>query len=230
MRVLVCGTSIALPVSWGQRTWVHYLKQRLGCEMVNLSRVGCGYDYIHDSIATEVIERDYDLVIVSWSSFNQVLEFKTRVGLQLYDWDIIGGNVDSDKLQNDWMWDHIPDSVFEHENELSMKKNLFPSYAALAPTMESRIQSNLLRVISLQNTLKALDIPYMFTFPRKLLRLKRHERFHAQIDWSQVDSHHLYTDARRMRHWENNHPTEAAYQWYADRVYEFLSTKNLIKT
>ena len=111
-----------------------------------------------------------------------------------------------------------------------MKKNLFPSYAALAPTMESRIQSNLLRVISLQNTLKALNIPYMFTFPRKLLRLKRHERFHAQIDWSQVDSHHLYTDARRMQHWENNHPTEAAYQWYADCVYEFLSTKNLIKT
>jgi hypothetical protein len=198
--------------------------------MVNLSRVGCGYDYIHDSVAMEVIERDYDLVLVSWSSFNTVIEMKSKMNVKLYDWDLIGGNAHGDKLQSDWLWDHIPDDAFEFEDQVTAKRNLFSHLISLSPTMESRIQSNLLRVISLQNTLKALNIPYMFTFPRKLLRLKRHARYHAQIDWSLVDNHNLYTDARRMRHWENNHPTEAAYQWYADEVYEFLSTKNLIVT
>lgn len=231
MKVLVCGTSIALPVSWGQRTWVHYLKQRLGCEMVNLSRVGCGNQYIHDTVISEIIERDYDLVLVSWSSFNNVLEVRSRIKQKIFDWELVGGNPHSEYLQSDWIWDHVPDHAIENEIDVELKREFFNAYLNLAQAdHEISIQRTIINVVSLQNTLKALNIPYMFTFPRKLLRLKRHERFHAQIDWSQVDSHHLYTDARRMRHWENNHPTEAAYQWYADCVHEFLSTKNLIKT
>jgi hypothetical protein len=231
MKVLVCGTSIALPVSWGQKTWVHYLEQKLNCEMINLSRVGCGNQYIHDSVITEVVERDYDLVVVSWSSFNNVLEVRSRIKQKIFDWDIIGGNPHSEYLQSDWIWDHVPDHAIENESGIELKRDFFNAYLRLAQSdHQTSIQTTLINVISLQNTLKALNIPYMFTFPRKLVRLKRHARYHAQIDWSLVDNNHLYTDARRMRHWENNHPTEAAYQWYADCVYEFLSTKNLIVT
>jgi hypothetical protein len=231
LNILVCGTSIALPVSWGQKTWVHYLKQQLNCEIVNLSRVGCGSQYIHDSVITEVIERNYDLVIVSWNSFNNILEVRSRIKQKIFDWDIIGGNPHAEYLQSDWIWNHVPDHAIEDELDVGIKRDFFNAYLNLGQgDHETGIKNTLVNVISLQNTLKALDLPYMFTFPRKLLRLKRHEHYHKLVDWSLVDDHHLYTDARRMRHWENNHPTEAAYQWYADEVYQFLSTKNLIKT
>ena len=229
MKILVCGTSITLPMTWGQKTWVYYLEQRLGCEMINLSRAGCGNQYIRDSVITEVIERDYDLVIVSWSSFNTVLEVRSRIKQKIFDWEMIGGNPHNEYLQSDWIWNHVPDHAIENESDVKLKQEFFNAYLQLAQAdYKTSIKTTFLNVISLQNTLKTLDIPYMFTFPRKLLRLKQHERYHAQIDWSHVDDHHLYTDARRMQHWKNNHPTEAAYQWYANEVYEFLSTKNLI--
>jgi hypothetical protein len=229
MKVLVCGTSIALPESWGQKTWVHYLEKRLGCELVNLSRVGAGNQYIHDAVMCEVVERDYDLVIVSWSSFTSVLEVRSNIKQKIFDWDIIGGNPHEQLLQTDWIWDHVPDHAIPGENNLQLKKDFFKTYLRMGQADRIvNIRSTLLNVLSLQSTLKCLDIPYMFTFPRKVLKLKEHSRYHDMIDWSRVDGHNLYTHARNSEHWQNRHPTEPVYRWYADQVYEYLSTKNLI--
>ena len=233
MKILVCGSSVVMPdlsSAWTQRTWIHYLQQKLNCEIVNIARSGCGNQYIHDAVLAEVTERSYDLVLVSWNLGGRV-EFRTSHNLTLFDWDKSGGNPHQKYMQTDWIWPHTPDNIMPFERAVEYKKNLFKSRFDIVPKYETNQQITLTHVISLQSTLKSYGVPYTFAFYRPLLQLKRFKSYYDKIDWNYVHPDNLYRVSKNMKMWDKEtlHPTDEAYRWYSDEMYKFLNDRNLIK-
>jgi hypothetical protein len=218
-----------MSATWAQKTWVYHLQKKIPCEIVNISRVGCGNLYIHDAVLAEVTERQYDLVIVTWTVANRA-EFRTQYTLPLFDWDKFGGNPHDSHMQKDWIFPHTPDSIIPFDEAINTKNELMRYRLKSLPEYEVNHQTMLTQVISLQSTLKSYGTPYMFAFYRKILQLKKFSNYYNKIDWANIIDHNLYTKAKTMNMWDNDtlHPTEEAYQWYADEIIEFLNTKNLI--
>ena len=233
MKILICGTSTSMPdmtTAWTQKTWVHHLQKKLPCDIVNISRVGCGNQYMHDAVLAEVTERPYDLVIVTWTVANRA-EFRTQYTLPLFDWDKFGGNPHNMHMQKDWIFPHTPDTIIPFDAAIHTKNELFRFRLKSLPKYEINHQTMLTQVISLQSTLKSYGIPYVFAFYRKLLQLKKFNNYYEKIDWDNTIEHNLYTKAKTLNMWDDDtkHPTEDAYRWYADEMLNFINTKNLIK-
>jgi hypothetical protein len=235
MRILVCGTSVMMygkntSKETDQKSWVWYLQQKLNCEVVNLARAGCGNQYMHDAVIAAITEQDYDLVLVSWNK-SGVAEFRCQHKLPLVDWDGLEGNPHPEYLQNDWVWSHTPDEVMPWEDAALDKKDLFKSHFRMNPKYPVNHQMSLTQILSLQSTLKSYGVPYAFVFYRKLLQLKQFKKYYEKIDWSNVHDKNLFSLAKHNKLWDNAsyHPTNKAHEIYADMMYEFLSTKNLIK-
>jgi len=231
MKILVCGTSTTMPdmtAGGDHKTWIYHLQQKLKCEIVNISRVGCGNKYIHDAVASEITERKYDLVLTSWT-FAKRMDFRIFMNSRLDDWERLGGNPHVDLLQKNWVFPH---TKFNNEEMNDARVRLFKGYFPICAKPDDLHQSTLLNIISLQSILKAYNIPYVFTFYRKLLRLRKFSSYYKKIDWDNVHNYNLFNEAKNMDQWnsETLHPTDAAYRWYADEMYSWLSTKNLIKS
>jgi len=232
MKILVCGTSTTMGDSYahkpnGVKSWVWYLQQRLNCEIVNLSRVGCGNTYIHDSILAEITERPYDLVLVSWTVAKR-MDFRTCKEHNPIDWANLGGNPHYDLLQKDWLFPH---TTFDTQEFTQLRQNVYDNYFPIVPRPPQLHQMTLLKILSMQSVLKSYNIPYVFTFYRKLMELKKFSNYYEKIDWSNIHDENLFSLAKSKNMWDNKsyHPTNEAQQIYADMMYEFLNTKNLIK-
>jgi hypothetical protein len=211
-------------------SFVRILEEKLNCEIVNLARV-CGVNkYIHDSIVTEVTERDYDLVLVQWTAPN-IVEFRTQYDTGLFDWEMYNGNKHHNLLQKDWMWSHTPDGVMPSPEAAVAKNHMFESRFKLTPGAYTNHQTMLTQILSLQSVLKSYDIPYVFIFYRKLLQLKQFKRYYDRIDWHNVHDQYLFRIAKDNDYWNHDsyHPTAAAYEYYAQEIINYLDTKNLIK-
>ena len=232
MKILVCGTSVMMTnilYPNGSKSWVHYLQQRLGCEVVNIARAGCGNQYIHDAVLAEVTERDYDLVLVSWNLSDKV-EFRTCHNVKLEDWEMFGGNTHEEHMQRDWIWAHTSDEVMTFPGAAAAKNDLFKNRFKLLPDYEIHHQTMLTQVISLQSALKQYNVPYMFTFYRKLFKIAKFNKYYDRLDFNNIYTNSLYRFAKNTNTWDaaSKHPTNRAYAAYAELVYEFLNTKNLI--
>jgi hypothetical protein len=232
MKILVCGTSVVMPdlsSSWSPRTWIHYLQTKLGCEVVNISRAGCGNQYMHDAVLAEVTERQYDLVLVSWNIADRI-EFRTQYKLPMPDWKNMI-NPHQEYMQTDWIFPHTLDDTMPFEDAATNKNELFKSRFATLPKYETNHQIMLTHILSLQSTLKSYGVPYTFVFYRTLLQLKRFKSYYDKIDWNYIHPDSLFRQAKNMKMWDPKtlHPTEEAYMWYADEMYKFLNDRNLIK-
>ena len=232
MKILVCGASVVMPDLSGpktQRTWIHYLQQKLNCEVVNIARSGCGNQYMHDAVIAEVTERPYDLVLVSWNIANRI-EFRTQHKLPMPDLKYML-NPHKEYMQSEWIWPHTPDDVMPSEEAAENKNELFRRRFLTIPTYEINHQIMLTQALSLQSTLKSYGIPYTFVWYRTLLRLKQFKNYYDKIDWNYVHPDSLFRQAKNKKMWDDKslHPTDEAYRWYADEMYKFLNDRNLIK-
>jgi hypothetical protein len=227
MKILVCGTSTAMGNTTRIKSWVYYLQQKLDCEVVNLSRVGCGNTYIHDSILAEITERPYDLVLVSWTAAKR-MDFRTFKEHNPIDWSNLGGNPHLHLLQKDWLFPH---TVFADEKINQLRQNVYDNYFPIIPRPDELHQMTLLKILSMQSVLKSYGVPYVFIFYRKLIQLKKFNNYYKKIDWNNVHDKNLFLLAKHNNLWDNKsyHPTNEAHKIYADLMYDFLSTKNLIK-
>ena len=232
MKILVCGTSVVMSDMTSEdapKTWVYYLQQKLDCEVVNIARAGCGNQYMHDAVLCEMTERPYDLVLVSWNIADRT-EVRTRLDLGLEDWSVIGGNPHREYMQRNWMWPHTTDIMFKHKNTIESRDQYFKARLHLLPGYDVMHQTMLTHVISLQSTLKQYNIPYMFTFYRKLLKLSKFNSYYNRIDFDNILEESMYRFAKNNNEWDSDtlHPKSAAHAAYAELVYEHLSTKTLI--
>jgi len=238
MNVLVNGASICR----GPESWPYILQNKIESEfnIVNLAQSGAGNYYTHESTVSEIAKRPYDLVMIMWSYADR-FDFRVRdIGLfrdtQSTSWYSL--------RQNDW-----PDKVIHPVNDqdyvednwvfgcgyLNQRLNdsvgrVLKEYYRVAGSQEF-MSHTLIKIISLQNTLKVLDIPYVFMNYRPLLRLKEFDHLHGIIDWSKFyNGPYLNHLAKEHNDFDDTlHPQITSQTIYANHVYDFLIRKNLIK-
>jgi hypothetical protein len=231
MNVLVNGTSI----SRGENSWPYYLKNcvKHKFDIVNLAQAGAGNTYIHESTVSEISENPYDLVLIQWtyadrfdfrvkdiSKFSDS-EYTTQYQSAQNDWPsktIIPFN-DQDRVQKDWVFGC---GYINERRDDSIGRVLKQYYQATGQS--EHMFSSLIKIISLQNTLWALNIPYLFLEYRPMARFDRFKKLYDLIDWSKFyNGQDLYTIASQRNALDDTlHPSTECQEIYASNLYQDL--------
>lgn len=238
MNILVNGSS----VSRGNESWPYYLQDRIGadCNIVNLAQAGSGNTYIHESTVEEISQRPYDLVLIQWTYANRV-DFRVKDIKQFRDTTY---TTDYQSRQNDWpskvVWP-VNDQEYVQKNWIfgcgylnepgdnSLSRAVRGYYEAT--DADEHIFSKLIKIISLQNTLKIQNIPYVFVPYRPITQLARFKNLTDMIDMSNVFDVSLYklsTDYDKTFD-ATQHPLPNIQKQYADSLYQHLLDKGLIR-
>lgn len=238
MNVLINGASICR----GPESWPYILQKKIHSkfDIVNLAQSGAGNYYIHESTVSEISKRPYDLVMVMWSYADR-FDFRVRdiglfrdtqstswYSLRQNDWPskVIHPVNDQDYVEDNWVFgcgylnQRLNDSV----------GRVLKEYYRVAGSQEF-MSHTLIKIISLQNTLKILNIPYVFMNYRPMLKLKEFDHLHNIIDWSMFyDGPYLNHLAKEYDDFDDTlHPKITSQTAYANCVYDYLIRQNLIQ-
>lgn len=238
MNILINGTSL----TQGQGQWADFLQKKLGrnYNIVNIAQAGAGNTYIHEATVSELSERPYDLLILQWTYFDRldirvkdITQFQDTTYTTEYqttynnDWKgkIIYPVNDQDYVQKDWIFGC---GYLNEQKDDSIGK-VFKEYYNVTGPYEHMF-SSLMKMISLQNTLIAMNIPYVFMTYRPFLKLERFEHLYKLIDWSKFyDTTHLYTLAKEYDALdETDHPLPTVQKMHANNLYDALKERKLI--
>jgi hypothetical protein len=253
MKILINGSSVSSGSrSWQmdpatgsmnpcQTAWPYHLQKKLNCDMVNLAVAGAGNTYIHESTISEISQRSYDLVLIMWTDFNRTdirvshpnlfssLDYTSQ--FQSKKNTIPGLDsliIDTDLIQQNWIFSgeyHQPkiNQLDVNVNQLFGHIDFFNSNIYL--------ENSLIRIISLQSVLKAMNIPYRFMFYKELVGQHRFPYLVDLIDWNNVvNEPYLFSLAHKNNWWNHstNHPTAEAYSAYADILIDCFKDQKLI--
>jgi hypothetical protein len=241
MNVLVNGASICR----GAGSWPYYLqeKSQTKFDLVNLAQAGAGNYYIHDSTVSEISKRPYNLVMVMWS-YPERFDFRVKNIMAFQDTEY---NSWHSLRQNDWPskkihpindQDYVEDNWVFSCGYLNLRLRQLDTSLAKVVKEYYRVVGNrefmsttLIKIIGLQNTLKALGIPYVFMNYRPLLKTKEFDHLYSIIDWSNFyDGPYLQHLAKEYNDFDDTlHPKTTSQLAYTNHVYEFLLKKQLIK-
>jgi len=238
MNILVNGTSI----SRGEGSWPYYLMDKLPADkfnLVNLAQAGSGNTYIHDSTLEEVACRPYDLVIIQWTYANRFdirvkdiknfsdTEYTSDYQSRQNDWPskVIWPINDQDYVQKNWIFG----CGYINQNKNDSIGKVFKEYYRVTKRSD-QISASLIKIITLQNTLKAMNVPYLFTSYRPLPSIRRFEHLYKLIDWDNFFSGpHLHKIAKDNNQIDDTlHPYPEAHVSYADVLYNDLIERKLI--
>jgi hypothetical protein len=239
MNVLVNGASICR----GAGSWPYYLQEKAQTEfdLVNLAQSGAGNYYLHDSTISEIAKRPYDLVMVMWS-YTERFDFRVKnikafndtqstswYSLRQNDWPSkkIHPVNDQDYVEDNWVFGC---GYLNQRLDTQSVGRVLKEYYREVGSREF-MSATLIKIITLQNTLKALGIPYVFMNYRPLIKTKEFDYLYSIIDWSNFYNgpylHHL---AKEYNDFDDTlHPKTTSQQAYTNHVYEFLLKKQLIK-
>jgi hypothetical protein len=238
MNVLINGASICR----GPVSWPYYLQEKAQTkfDLVNLAQSGAGNYYLHDSTISEIAKRPYNLVMVMWSyperfdfRVKNILAFRDTQSTSWYslrqnDWPskVIHPVNDQDYVEDNWVFS----CGYLNQRLDDTLGKVVKEYYRVAGTKEF-MSATLIKIIGLQNTLKALEIPYVFMNYRPLLKTKEFDHLYSIIDWSNFyDGPHLHHLAKEYNDFDDTlHPKSISQQAYTNHVYEFLLKKQLIK-
>ena len=236
MKILVNGCSF----SRGPISWPYYLKgltDKTGQGIINLAQAAAGNTYIHDTTMRILEKEKFDLVLIMWTGIHRI------------DKQITPNNVDQmgtvycskqQSLKNDWpekVVDPINDQTFVEKNWIfgtggidnatSKVSSLFKNDYRYIGSEEFKDQF-IVKLVSLQNTLKQLDIPYVFSFYQPYTdEIKKS----TLIDWDNcIINDNISNIAKKLNSYENDdyHPGLEANQKWADCVVEHLKQKDII--
>lgn len=236
MKILVNGCSF----SRGPISWPYYLKgltDKTGQGIINLAQAGAGNTYIHDTTMRILEKEKFDLVLIMWSGIHRI------------DKQIIPEDVDQmetaysskkQSLKNDWpekVVKPINDQTFVEknwifgvgalDNDASKVSTLFKNDYQYTGSKEFTDQF-IVKLVSLQNTLKQLDIPYVFSFYQPYTdEIKKS----TLIDWDNcITNDNISTIAKKLNSYGDDilHPGLEANQKWADCVVEHLKQKDII--
>lgn len=238
MNVLVNGPSLCR----GDVSWPYYLQKKIQSEfnLVNLAQASAGNYYIHDSTISEIAKRPYDLAMIMWS-YPERFDFRVKNIMQFRDtqctsWHTLRENDwpskiihpvnDQDYVEDDWVFGC---GYLNQRRDDSIGRVLKEYYRVVGK--QQFMSTTLIKIISLQNTLKAMGIPYVFMNYRPLLKTKEFDHLYSMIDWSNFYSgpylHHL---AKEYDDFDDTlHPKITSQSAYTEHVYEFLLKQQLIK-
>jgi hypothetical protein len=232
-RLLVNGCSF----SRGPGSWPYFLS---GYDVVNLAQAGAGNTYIHETTIAELTKRSYDFVIVMWSGLNRIdikvadismfsqSTYTSQYQHKQNDWPekiIIPVN-DQDYVEKDWVfgWRHL------NNGSVTTHYRMFEQIYRHADERQF-VYGGLIKMISLQNVLKQMKIPYLFTFYQDYEEtLKMHPSLYNALDHTRIYNQENIYNITKKNNWfadDNSHPGIPAHQAWAsliqpkiDEIYE----------
>lgn len=228
-NVLVNGASITR----GPNRWPCYFQTATNCNLINLALSGCGHTYIHDNTVTELAQRSYDLVLVMWPESGRI---DMRVG-DVDQFDSLRHTSLFESMQNDW-----PEKIVEPVNDQDyvQKDWIFSAgylqhhQDAIAQVFEpihkltthaQILESELIKIISLQAILKQQGTPYLFMFWQPFKRFERFNHYYNMIDWTNVYTDNYLESIAKQNNWigeDSIHPSDEAHKVFADLIVKRL--------
>lgn len=235
MNILVNGTSI----SRGKGSWPYYLQQSIdNSEIVNLAMAGAGNTYIHESTMSEIAQRSYDLVLIQWTYANRIdlrvsnikqfadSEYTSDFQSRQNDWPdkkIFPIN-DTEYAQKDWIFG----CGYINEKKDDSIARVFKEYYKRS-SLNEYTESTLIKIISLQNTLVSLGVPYLFIEYREMTRFDRFDYLYKLINWDRFCYTHLFNIAEDRNALDDTlHPSLECQGIFAEHLYKELCDRKLV--
>ena len=228
MRILVNGDSF----SRGSISWPYYLTNltdTTGKNVVNLACAGAGNTYIHETTTRILDKEKFDLVLIMWSGIERIdfqvesidffekLTYTSKYQSSQNDWSgkIINPINDQDYVEKNWIFgcgninnDHIFGNFF---------KKIY-----IHVGHKEFVNQFTIKVVSLQNTLKQLNIPYAFSFYQDYVDQIKHSN---QIDWKKcIINDNISSIAERLNSYDTDgfHLGLEANRVWASNVVNYL--------
>jgi hypothetical protein len=223
-NLLVNGCSF----SRGPVSWPYHLK----CQnIVNLAQAGAGNTYIHESTIAELAQRSYDFVVIMWTGIHRVdlkvsnIEYfaKSKYTSQYQhrqnDWPekIITPVNDQDYVEKNWVFGcgHI-------NNDLVLKQSkIFDGVYQHIGHLQF-VESLLIKMVSMQNTLKKMKIPYLFTFYADYeTELKTNSNLYSLLDSTRIYNTQNIDVITKTNKWfdtDSAHPGLLAHKTWANLI------------
>lgn len=228
-KMLINGCSF----SRGPGSWPYHL----GYDIVNLAQAGAGNTYIHETTVSELACRSYDAVTIMWTG-------PQRVDLRVENIELFSDSKYTSayqRTQNDWPekivypindQDYVePNWVFGcgHVNQESgLTKSRAFDMVYRYQSLKEFNQGLLIKMISLQNTLKQLNIPYLFTFYQPYFDSLTHYNLFKLLDLDSIYNNTNISDIMRKNNWYDDdgfHPSTQAHQAWAEIIKELWHNK-----
>lgn len=218
-KMLINGCSF----SRGPGSWPYHL----GYDIVNLAQAGAGNTYIHETTISELSRRSYDAVTIMWTAPQRIdmrvedislfsdSKFTSAYQSTQNDWPekIVYPINDQDYVEKNWLFGggHV-----KGDTELLKFKAFEPAYRY--QSHDEFNQGFLIKMISTQNTLKQLGIPYLFTFFHPYFSsLEKYDLFKL-LDLDSIYNGTNITYIMRDNNWydkDGSHPGVQAHQAWA---------------
>ena len=221
-NLLVNGCSF----SRGPDSWPYFLNAN---HLVNLAQSGAGNTYILESTISELVTRSYDLVIIMWSGISRIdinveqidlfnkSKYTSHYQLTQNDWPtkIIYPINDQNYVDPNWIFGcgHI------NQEPAMISSKAFKSLYKYQGT-EQLTRSLIIKMISLQNILKQLNVPYFFTFFQDYENeLKQFQSLYKLLDQNYIVNHQNINTITKKNNWfdlDGVHPGILAHKQWAD--------------
>jgi hypothetical protein len=228
MNLLVNGCSF----SRGPTAWPYHLT---GVNIVNLACSGAGNDYIFNSTLAELSQRKYDFVAIMWTQpsridvkVSDITQFAESSYTSVYqatrnDWaeKVIDPVNDQDYVEKDWVYG----CGFLNKDSALLKTKLFDRLYFYQNDPQFNYLT-LVKMIAMQNTLKQMNIPYLFTYFRNYSdKLAEIPHLYNMLDQSRIyDDQNIYTIAKNNNWFDEDgyHPGIKAHCRWAELITPFI--------
>ena len=224
VKLLVNGCSF----SRGPTAWPYHIP---GVDLTNLACAGAGNSYIFNSTMSELAQRSYDFVAIMWtqparldvkvSDIDQFQDtaYNSRYQSSRNDWaeKIVYPENDQDRVEKDWVFG----CGFLNSDPALLKTKLFDQLYRHQGDPQF-VYHTLIMMISLQNTLKQRQIPYLFMYFRDYeSELKQIQHLYQQLDQDHIyNQENIYaiTQANGWYDPDGLHPGIQAHQQWAQLI------------
>lgn len=232
LRALVNGCSF----SRGPIAWPYFLQTVDQSNLTNLACAGAGNTYIHETTVSALAEWPwYDIVLIMWSGIERVdmkiaepdqfdlSRYTSRYQSQQNDWaeKIIEPVNDQESVEKDWIF-----GCGHYNGESAMRgSQAFDAVYRYQDFLQFEY-GFLQKVIALQNTLKQMQLPYVFTFYQNYIeRLQKHTALCKMIDWHCCYIDDNISDITEKNNWfdtDGLHPGIQANRVWAEKLDNFI--------
>ena len=228
MNLLVNGCSF----SRGPTAWPYHLND---VNVVNLACSGAGNDYIFNSTIAELGQRLYDFVVIMWTQpsrvdfkVNDIEQFSDSPYTSAYqltrnDWagKVIDPINDQDYIEKDWVYG----CGFLNSDTALLKTKLFDQVYYYQDDAQFNYLT-LVKMIAMQNTLKQMNIPYLFTYFRDYAsNLAKIPHLYNMLDQSRIYNKQNIYAITKDNNWydaDRLHPSIEAHKKWAELITPFI--------
>ena len=231
--MLVNGCSF----SQGEHAWPNHLQTFGQSDIVNLSCSGAGNTYIHESTVNALSIKTFDIVVIMWSGLTRI---DTKVA-NITEFDNCYYNSKFASAHNDWpskITSPVDDQLFvdkdwvfglgeQNQDPVIQKSQLFHGFYRHLESPQF-VFHFLIKLISLQNTLKALTVPYIFLFYQPYQNaLRQFTNLCKLVDWSNVYTEKNIFELAKINNDidSTNHPGILTHKQWAKIMDELIDKK-----